>query len=361
MTSDRLEETQGARVGALRRWRLPVMVGGPALVLAGVAWFLITGGKSQSTDDAYVQAGKTPISTEIAGRVIEVDVRENQAVHRGQVLLRLDPADEQAALRRAEATLAAARLQVQSLGASAEEQTVAVASAAKTASYAQREAARQRALLGAGVSSNQQVDEAVHASELAQDQVLLSQRRLATARANLGSAAADPDSFPAVQQALAARDALRLDLAHTVVVAPADGVVARVDQLQPGAYVNASQTLFFLITGEPWVEANFKENQLARMQVGQPAQIHIDAYGHAALAGHVASFSPGAGSAFSALPAQNATGNWVKVVQRLPVRIAFNRPPPDVASRVGLSAKVTVDTRGGKNRGDGAAETAGRP
>jgi len=148
-------------------------------------------------------------------------------------------------------------------------------------------------------------------------------------------------------QAHAAEAATRLDLVHTVIVAPKDGVVTRVDQLQVGAYVNPAQTVFFLINGEPWVEANFKENQLKKMRVGQPVKIKIDALGDQALAGHVASFSPGAGSAFSALPAQNATGNWVKVAQRLPVRIAFDRTPPDVAGRAGLSATVTVDVTTG--------------
>jgi membrane fusion protein (multidrug efflux system) len=142
----------------------------------------------------------------------------------------------------------------------------------------------------------------------------------------------------------------RLGLGHTVIVAPQDGVVTRVDQLQLGAYVNPAQTLFWLISGEPWVEANFKEDQLAKMRVGQPAAIHIDAHGSGDIAGHVASFSPGTGAAFSALPAQNATGNWVKVVQRLPVRIAFDKAPPDMASRAGLSAKVTVDIRPGSVR-----------
>ena len=112
-----------------------------------------------------------------------------------------------------------------------------------------------------------------------------------------------------------------------------------------GAYVDAAQTVFYLLSGEPWVEANFKENQLAKMRVGQPAKIKIDAYGDRSFAGRVASFSPGAGSSFSPLPAQNATGNWVKVVQRLPVRIAFDKPPPATASRDGLSAKITVDVR----------------
>ena len=114
--------------------------------------------------------------------------------------------------------------------------------------------------------------------------------------------------------------------------------------------LNASQTAFYLLAGQPWIEANFKEDQLGHMRVGQPVDIEIDAYKDADLHGHVASFSPGTGSAFSALPAQNATGNWVKVTQRLPVRIAFDKPPPGMAARAGLSAKVKVDVRSGRGR-----------
>ena len=126
--------------------------------------------------------------------------------------------------------------------------------------------------------------------------------------------------------------------------------MTRVEQLQVGSYVNPAETLFWLVSGRPWVEANFKEDQLARMRVGQPATIKVDAYPDRPFKGHVESFSPGSGQAFSPLPAQNATGNWVKVVQRLPVRIAFDEPPPDMAGRAGLSAVVTVDVRAGANR-----------
>ncbi len=334
----------------LARWRWPLMIGGPLIILAVVAWFVLTGGKSEATDDAYVQVGKAPISAAIAGRVTEVDVKENQRVAAGQVLFRLDPADQRAAERRAQAALAAAQLQVVSLRAAYDQQKLVLGSDLNTAAFAAREAARQRALVAAGVASRQQADQARQNADLATAQVAVARQQVATALADLGAAAKTPGTYPAVLQAQASLSAMRLDLSRTVVFAPQAGVVTRVDQLQVGAYVNPAQTLFFLLSGEPWVEANFKENQLRKMRVGQPAAIRIDAYGNRALAGHVASFSPGAGASFSALPAQNATGNWVKVVQRLPVRIAFDAPPPDVAGRAGLSAKVTVDVRGAGKR-----------
>ena len=329
----------------LARWRWPAMIAGPAIILGIVAYFVLTSGRTETTDDAYVQAAKAPISTAISGRVVEVDVVENQHVKAGQVLFRLDPADIEVADKRAAASVAAARLQVVGLRAAYDQQQLLLSSAQRTAAYTAIEAARQKALVAAGVSSREQAAQAAQAAGLAADQVVVARQQTATALADLGGAAKSPDAYPSVLQATAAQAATKLDLSHTVVVAPRDGIVTRVDQLQVGAYVNPAQTVFFLINGEPWVEANFKEDQLRKMRIGQPVKIKVDALGNKTLAGHVASFSPGAGSAFSALPAQNATGNWVKVAQRLPVRIAFDKVPPDVAARAGLSATVTVDVR----------------
>jgi membrane fusion protein (multidrug efflux system) len=339
-------EPTPTRRGGLTRLRWPLMVGAPLLLLAGVAVVVLTGGKTETTDDAYIQAAKAPISAAIAGRVIEVDVAENQTVKAGQVLFKLDPVDIDAALHRDEATLAAARLQVVGLHSTWDQQKLLLASAQQTRDYAVREAERQDALVKAGVSSQQQASDARHAADLAIAQLAVARQQTAAALANLGGAQDRPDLYPSVLQAKAMLEAAQVDLAHTIIVAPSDGVVTRVDQLQKGAYVNASQTVFFLLSGEPWIEANFKENQLAKMRVGQRAKISIDALGGRELNGYVASFSPGAGSSFSPLPAQNATGNWVKVVQRLPVRIAFDKAPPEVVSRAGLSAKITVDVSG---------------
>ena len=338
--------------GLWARWRWALMFGGPLVIVAIVAFFVLTGGKSQNTDDAYVQIAQAPISAAIAGRVIEVDVVENQHVKAGEVLFRLDPADEVAAAHRADAALASAQLQVVGLRAAYDQQKLLLASAMQTQAFTAREATRQKALVAAGVSSRQQAADAQHTADLAAAQVAVDQQQTAAAFANLGGASITPDAYPGVLQARASQEAMRIALSYTVVTAPVDGIVARVDQLQKGAYVNTAQTLFYLLSGEPWVEANFKESQLGKMRVGQPARIDIDALGHRAFAGRVQSFSPGAGSSFSALPAQNATGNWVKVVQRLPVRIAFDEAPPEVAGRAGLSAKVTVDIRpsGGENR-----------
>ena len=178
--------------------------------------------------------------------------------------------------------------------------------------------------------------------------------------ANLGGAANGPvSSHPGVMQAQARLQQARLNVSYTDVRAPADGIVTRVEQMPVGTYLNASQTAFWLLSGVPWVEANFKEDQLAHMKVGQPVTIKVDAYPDARLTGHVASFSPGTGSAFSALPAQNATGNWVKVVQRLAVRIEIDDNDRAHPLFAGLSATVKVDTHDQKGARLADDETPG--
>jgi len=329
----------------LRRYRWPLMVGGPLVILAIVAWFVITGGRYQSTDDAYVQIAKAPVAPSIAGRVTDIYVHENQVVRKGQLLFRLDSRDFQANAAAAQAQLAGARQQLAAERAAYQQQQANISLAQEAVSFADRELARQRQLAAAGVASQQQVDQAVHAAKQARDQLAGARQQAAQALAALGGNPSGPDgSNPAVMQAQANLARAALNVSYTEVVAPADGIVTRVDQMPVGTYLNASQTGFWLLSGQPWVEANYKEDQLAHMRIGQPAEIKIDAYPEA-LHGHVASFSPGTGQAFSPLPAQNATGNWVKVVQRLPVRIEFDRQPPDMAARAGLSAHVKVDVR----------------
>jgi membrane fusion protein (multidrug efflux system) len=336
--------------GGLRRWRWPLMVGGPLLIILVTAYFVLTSGRSQSTDDSYVEAARVPVSASIPGRVIELDVHENQHVKAGQVLFRLDTRDYIAMQQQAAAQVSSAKLQVQALQAAYKQQQDVLKMAKDTAAFDDREAARQQALMQAGVASRDQYETAVHNASVARQDVLTAEQQLAHALADLGGANASPATNPAVLQAQAANSRAKLNVGYGVVVAAQDGVVTRVEQLQVGSYVNASQTLFWLVAGDPWVEANFKEDQLAKMRVGQPAKIHVDACPGSDFDGRVWTFSPGAGQAFSPLPAQNATGNWVKVVQRLPVEVAFNKPPPDVCGAAGLSATVTVDVRSGSDR-----------
>lgn len=329
----------------IRRWRWPLILGGPLLIAVIVTYLIVTSGRTQTTDDAYVQIAKAPVAPSIGGRVTDVYVRENQFVKRGQVLFRLDTRDIQATAEAAAAQVANAAQQVSALRASYQQQQAMVQAARDQLAYATTEAARAKNLANVGVASQAQVDQANHAVLAARQQLASAQQQAAQVLANLsGNPNLPVHASPAVMQAQAQLDRAKLNISYGAVVAPADGVVTRVDQMPVGTYLNASQTGFWLLSGEPWVEANFKEDQLAHMKIGQPVAIKVDAYPES-LKGHVASFSPGTGQAFSALPAQNATGNWVKVVQRLPVRISFDKSPPDMAGRAGLSAKVTVDVR----------------
>ena len=346
------------RASLLSRLRWPLMIGGPVIVLAIVAWFVITGGRYQSTDDAYVQADRTPVSSSVSGRVVEVDVKENQHVEAGQVLFKLDSQTFAAALEDAQAQLAAAKLQIGAQKAAYGQQVASVQAAQETIDYTAREAVRDKALANAGVISRQQYDQAVHAADQAKAQAGAVREQAVGALATLGG---NPNiavnAHPTVMQAQAMLDRAKLNLSYTTIVAAQSGIVTHVDQMPVGTFINAAQPVFWLVSGEPWVEANYKENQLAKMHIGQPVDIKVDAVPGQTFRGYVASFSPGTGTTFSALPAQNGTGNWVKVVQRLPVRINFDRPPPDMASHAGLSAKTKVDTRSGPQQQPAAART----
>lgn len=333
----------GGRVRRLLRNRIFLFGIGPALLLVvGVAYLLLTAGQV-STDDAVISAARVAIAPEVRGRITAVEVHDNQLVHAGDVLVRLDTSDYQTSLADAEARLASARLQVAALRGQYDQAVAQLGAARTTSAFAQRELTRQENLFRAGVAARRDVDEARHQSELAARQTSVAVQAQATALANLGGGVR-PDQHPLVLQAQAALEQAQSDLGNTVIRAPRDGIVARVDQIQIGSYAQPAQALFWLISGQPWVDAAFKEDQLEHLRPGQPVTIHVDAYPHDRFRGHVTSMSPGTGASFSVLPSQNASGNWVKVVQRVNVRIAFDEVPRDAALAVGLSASVSVDT-----------------
>jgi membrane fusion protein (multidrug efflux system) len=323
------------------------MLAGPVLVLlAGGYWYLTTG-RYVSTDDAYVQAARVSISTDISGRVVEIDVADNQKVDAGQVLFRLDQRPFRIAVEEAEAQLATVRLQIHALKATYHQKRADARAAEATVDYQQHEFERQQRLLASGTSSQQQFDQSRQAYENARAQLAAKQQDVANTLANLGG---DPDiplaQHPMVQHAQAALDRAELNLSYTEIQAPENGIVTKVDQLQVGNYVTASTPLFSLMsTDRVWVEANFKETELTHMRPGQQATIEIDTYPDAVFQAKVQSLSPGTGLTFSLLPAENATGNWVKVVQRLPVRLSLDRFDPAAPLHAGLSATVEVDTR----------------
>jgi membrane fusion protein, multidrug efflux system len=335
-----------SEAGWRQRLRLPLMIGGPALAAIVAAYFYFTGGRYEGTDDAYVQTASVAISSNVAGRVQEVGVRDNQAVRKGEVLFRLDDEPFRIAVEEAAAQLSSARLQVESLKASYRQRQAELQSARETLAFQQHEADRQQRLLVAGISSQLQVDRAVHALDTARAQLAAAEQQVSAVVANLGGDAnVAPDHHPMVQHAQALLDRAKLNLSYTVIRAPSDGIVTRVEQLQAGTYISASAPVFALVVaGDIWIEANFKEDQLTHMRVGQPVDVRLDTYPGPIFAGTVASVSPGTGSQFSLLPPENATGNWVKVVQRLPVRIELRQLDPEFPLHGGLSATVKVDT-----------------
>ena len=327
------------------RLRIPLLIVAIAAALLASLSFYLRGGRYESTDDAYLQSGLVSVSANISGPVVAVDVRENQHVRRGQVLFRIDPAPFQATVKEAEAALAHARTEVESRRANYQQGQAELRSAQEKLVYAGRESARQKALFAEGISSQNQFDQALLAERTARQGILAAQQQNASIAASLsGNVDAPVDQQPAVRRAQASLDRAKLNLGYTVVLAPQDGIVTKVNQLQVGDYVTASRQVFTLAGTHIWVEANFKEDQLDHMRVGQPARFKIDAFPDLDLAGRLTSFSPGTGNSFALLPPENATGNWVKVVQRLPVELEINNIPANVPLHAGLSVDVTIDT-----------------
>ncbi|MGU3317507.1 HlyD family secretion protein [Sphingomonas sp. M6A6_1c] len=327
------------------RLRLPLLLAAPIVALAVGLFFYLSGGRYQNTDNGYIQAGLVPVAASVSGPVVAVMVHNNQRVRTGDVLFRIDPAPFEAAVDEAAAELANARAQVSSLRANYREGEAGLAAARARLAYAGREAARQKSLLAEGISSQNQYDQAVLAAQTARQQIQTSVQQNAGVAATLtGSVDAPTAAQPAVQRAEAALERARLNLGYTVVRAAQDGIVTKVDQLQRGSYVTAAKPVFTLAGTRLWVEGNFKEDQLNHMRVGQRATFHVDAFPDLELTGRLTSFSPGTGNSFALLPAENATGNWVKVVQRLPVEFSIDRIPPGVPLHAGLSVEVKVDT-----------------
>jgi membrane fusion protein (multidrug efflux system) len=329
------------------RWTL--MAGGVAVALVAAVWYYLHSGRYVSTDNSMVRAAQMAVSSNVAGRVVEVAVHDNQVVHKGDVLFRLDDRPLRIALEEAQAKLAVARMQIAAARASYRHSEVEVATADNTMRYQQSEFERQQRLLKSGISSRAQFDQSQHARDLARQQVSSAQQSLGTVAAMLqGSPGTPIEQHPLVLLAQAAVDSANLDLSYATIRAADEGVVTKVEQLQVGDYISAATPVFALVsTHDVWVEANFKESELTFMRPGQAATVRIDAYPGRIFHARVASLSPGTGSQFSVLPAENATGNWVKVVQRLPVRLQLDAREIDesIALHSGLSADVEVDTR----------------
>jgi membrane fusion protein, multidrug efflux system len=329
-------------VGRNRRF---LLIGGPVLLLVAAAVFYLLTGRYVSTDDAYVQAARADISTEVSGRIAEIDVHDNELVHKGQVLFRLDTPRFRIAVADAQAQLAAAQIKVPALKAVWRQRQADEAAARNALAFANREFSRQTTLQAQGISSRTQLDQAKTSFQSAEQQLAAAQQQTASALADLGGDANAPaENLPLVRQAQATLDHALLELSYTVIHAPSDGIVTKIEQIQVGDHVNATTPLFALMSkSDVWVEANFKETDLTYMRPGQEATFSVDAYPGQTFTGKVVSTSPGTGSSFSLLPPENSSGNWVKVVQRLPVRLSIDGSG-DVPLAAGMSVVAEVDT-----------------
>lgn len=330
-----------------KRWRKTVLMLSVPLAFAVAAggWWL-SGGGYETTENANLQQPRISVAPTVGGRVVSVNIQELQLVSEGDLLFQVDPEPFALAVAQAEAAVSAARLQVTQLRA-AYDQAVAQANlAAEDARFQADELTRQQALSGKGVASASTVDEFIHASRQARQRADVARLTEDAARAALGGDAETPiEDHPAVRAAMAELDRARYNLAATKVTAPADGVIYQAASFRPGVMIAAGQPVFALVeTGEAWVDANFKETQLADMATGQTAEISFDAAPGRTFTGKVEAIGAGTGAEFSLLPAQNATGNWVKVTQRVPVRIKLDDPAALARLAAGISAEVTVDT-----------------
>jgi len=340
------------------RNRILLMAAVPVVIILIGGYLWLTSGKTASTDNATVEQDRVTISPQVSGNIVAAPVGENDVVKTGDILFKIDDRPYQTALAAADAALASARLQVDQLRADETAAVSAIGAAQDNVDFYQKDVDRQQGLLSKGVSSQADYDQAeINLHNAQQTLAQAKQHEVSTLAALGGNASIKTDDHPMVKAAQAQRDQAALNLANTTVTAPADGIVAQNDKLLVGQAVSPSTAVMSLVeTQTSHIEANFKETDLARMQAGQSAEISIDAYPGHKIRGEVASIGAGTGAEFSLLPAQNATGNWVKVVQRVPVRIRF-LDTVDLPLHTGLSASVTVDLQSTPATSTAAATT----
>jgi membrane fusion protein, multidrug efflux system len=326
------------------RWLLFVL--GPLLVLVGAGYFYATGGRYITTDDAYVHAETVNLSTDVSGIVSAVLVHDNERVAAGQPLFRLDDEPFRIALQNAEAQLGVVRDDIEALKASYRQIEANIATADADVAYYRRQFARKQTLLGQSVTSQQSADQARHDLDNAQGRIAQLRQQLAGIAANLGG---DPniavERHPRYLAAEAQVKQAERNLRHATIRAPFAGIVANVPQLTPGSYLAAGTTGFNLVAADHvWVEADPKETELTHARPGQPVTVTVDTYPGVEWHGTLDSISPASASSFALLPAQNTSGNWVKVVQRIPVRIRVAIAPGEPVLRDGMSVEVAIDT-----------------
>jgi membrane fusion protein (multidrug efflux system) len=319
----------------------------PLLALAGGLIFYLNGGRYVTTDDAYVGAQKVLITPDISGKIINVAVKEGQSVSTGDIMFQIDPVPFKLALAQARAKLDDAKTSHDNLVANVKlyAQTIEIVNAG--IALKQRDVDRKNSLVKSNAGSQLDLDNSGTALVTAQAQLQLVKMQNSTALNQLlGNPELPLEEFPAYMQAKAALDDAQRNLDLTTVRAPMNGIATQVDQIQLGRFVVAGTPVFSVIdTSKPWVDANPKESDFTYVAVGQPVTIDVDAFPNHVFKGTIGSLSPGTGAQFAILPPQNATGNFVKVVQRVPVRIYFDSNDKYVQKlKAGMSAYTTIDT-----------------
>ena len=338
-------------VGSARRSRTKIlrpllMLGGIAVVVVGAAAWWLAGGRIVSIDDSYVRAAKLAVSDDISGIIGSVDVHEGQHVNKGDVLFRLQDRQVGIALAGAKANLAETALTLESMKRDYQRMLSDIATRQAQVDSDQASFDRYANLVKGGGVTRAEYDDARFklASDKAAVQSLRDQASVQLARLG-GNPNVDVTTMPQYLQAQAQVDEYQRQMDHTVVYAPFSGTVTNVDSAQPGMYLAASQAAFGLVSDQHiWIEANPKETELTWVKLGDPVDVTVDTYPGRVWHGTVESIAPAAASEFSVLPAQNSSGNWVKVVQRLPVRIVVDRKPGDPDLRAGMSVEADIDT-----------------
>ena len=334
-----------ARKGRGRTFRGFLFGVAPLLVIGAAVYAYATGGRYVTTENAYVKAEIITISANIDGQVDQVRVQANAAVEKGQILFTIDARPHRMALESATAQLASIRQKIDSLRAHYRQGERELAAAEERIRYLQKQHQRQEKLVAKGASTRVKLDETEHDLAMARQRLGVLQESNAMVLADLGgSYDLAAERHPLYLQAEADRKRAELDLAYTDILAPADGIVSNLT-LEPGEYVEAGDALFALVTvHDPWIEANLKEVELTHVRIGQKAKIVVDSYPEVTWEAVVDSISPATGAEFAILPPQNATGNWVKVVQRIPVRLRLEGVREPNLLRAGMTATVSIDT-----------------
>jgi len=334
-------------MGWFRRLMLrgTVLVAGPAVIAVGGFYFYMTSGRYETTENAYVKADLIVVSSQVSGQVTEVLIRDNQRVSAGDVLFRIDPERFEIEQARRHAELGSAYQQVESLKARYRTKLAELAAAERDADFLRTDLERNERLREGGTIAETRVLEARRLLTQAESKVGVAREEIAEVLASLGG---DPDlpadRHPDVLRALAELREAEADLAAAVVRAPRDAITANL-RLQAGEYVSDGDPVLSLVsTGGFWIEANLKETQLTHLREGQEAAFEIDAYPGIAWRARVASLAPATGAEYALLPPQNASGNWVKVVQRVPVRLEILRQAEAPELRAGMSASISIDT-----------------